>query len=66
MFNFTKLSETNFWIQYSFTLYLTNVDQCSILHFLFFQVETELIDKLDILVSENKGDQEYKQLFNSM
>jgi dedicator of cytokinesis protein 3 len=30
------------------------------------QVETELIDKLDILVSENKGDEEYKQLFNAM
>ena len=34
--------------------------------FTFFQVETELIDKLDILVSENKGDEEYKQLFNAM
>ena len=32
----------------------------------FFQVETELIDKLDILVSENKGDEEYKHLFNAM
>jgi hypothetical protein len=33
---------------------------------LFFQVETELIDKLDILVSENKGDEDYKHLFNAM
>lgn len=32
----------------------------------FFQVETELIDKLDILVSENKGDEDYKILFNQM
>ncbi|XP_040570903.1 dedicator of cytokinesis protein 3 isoform X3 [Lepeophtheirus salmonis] len=32
----------------------------------FRQVETELIDKLDILVSENKGDEDYKQLFNTM
>ncbi|KAK8389640.1 hypothetical protein O3P69_008971 [Scylla paramamosain] len=32
----------------------------------FKQVETELIDKLDILVSENKGDDEYRQLFNTM
>ena len=32
----------------------------------YFQVETELIDKLDILVSENKGDDDYKQLFNAM
>ncbi|CAL4062818.1 unnamed protein product, partial [Meganyctiphanes norvegica] len=31
----------------------------------FKQVETELIDKLDILVSENKGDDEYRQLFNT-
>uniref|UniRef100_A0A0K2UZ39 Uncharacterized protein n=1 Tax=Lepeophtheirus salmonis TaxID=72036 RepID=A0A0K2UZ39_LEPSM len=31
-----------------------------------FLVETELIDKLDILVSENKGDEDYKQLFNTM
>jgi hypothetical protein len=34
--------------------------------FSFLQVETELIDKLDILVSENKGDEEYKHLFNAM
>ncbi|XP_013788618.2 LOW QUALITY PROTEIN: dedicator of cytokinesis protein 3-like [Limulus polyphemus] len=32
----------------------------------FKQVESELIDKLDILVSENKGDDEYRQLFNTM
>lgn len=32
----------------------------------FKQVECELIDKLDILVSENKGDDEYRQLFNTM
>ncbi|KAG7153404.1 Dedicator of cytokinesis protein 3-like, partial [Homarus americanus] len=32
----------------------------------FKQVETELIDKLDILVSENKGDDEYRQLFNTI
>ncbi|XP_076035833.1 dedicator of cytokinesis protein 3-like isoform X2 [Oratosquilla oratoria] len=32
----------------------------------FKQVETELIDKLDILISENKGDDEYRQLFNTM
>lgn len=30
------------------------------------QVETELIDKLDILVSENKGDDEYRRLFDAM
>ena len=30
------------------------------------QVESELIDKLDSLVSENKGDEEYKELFNTM
>ena len=41
---------------------------CLIIHlFVFtFQVESELIDKLDILVSENKGDEDYKHLFNSM
>uniref|UniRef100_T1IUW7 Dedicator of cytokinesis protein 3 n=1 Tax=Strigamia maritima TaxID=126957 RepID=T1IUW7_STRMM len=32
----------------------------------FKQVESELIDKLDILVSENKGDDEYRQLFNTI
>jgi dedicator of cytokinesis protein 3 len=32
----------------------------------FKQVESELIDKLDILVSENKGDEDYKHLFSSI
>ncbi|XP_059476423.1 dedicator of cytokinesis protein 3 isoform X1 [Neocloeon triangulifer] len=32
----------------------------------FKQVESELIDKLDLLISENKGDDEYRQLFNTM
>ena len=32
----------------------------------FKQVESELIDKLDILVGENKGDDSYKELFNTM
>ncbi|GAB6029592.1 hypothetical protein CHUAL_005335 [Chamberlinius hualienensis] len=32
----------------------------------FKQVESELIDKLDILVSKNKGDDEYRRLFNTM
>ncbi|KAF2367981.1 DHR-1 domain [Trinorchestia longiramus] len=32
----------------------------------FKQVETELIDKLDILISENKGDDQYRQLFNTI
>eukprot|EP00092_Neocalanus_flemingeri_P009289 GFUD01009995.1.p1 GENE.GFUD01009995.1~~GFUD01009995.1.p1 ORF type:complete len:1824 (+),score=321.37 GFUD01009995.1:199-5472(+) len=32
----------------------------------FKQMETELIDKLDILISENKGDNEYHQIFNSL
>ncbi|KAG1701194.1 Dedicator of cytokinesis protein 3 [Nymphon striatum] len=32
----------------------------------FRQVESELIDKLDILVSENKGDDEYRELFNTI
>ncbi|XP_064489712.1 dedicator of cytokinesis protein 3-like isoform X2 [Ornithodoros turicata] len=32
----------------------------------FKQVESELIYKLDILVSENKGDDEYRQLFNTI
>lgn len=31
-----------------------------------FKVESELIDKLDILISDNKGDDEYRQLFNTM
>jgi len=31
-----------------------------------FQVESEAIDKLDILISEGKGDYEYQQLFTSM
>ncbi|XP_054002180.1 dedicator of cytokinesis protein 3 isoform X1 [Hylaeus anthracinus] len=32
----------------------------------FRSVESELIDKLDILISENKGDDEYRRLFNTM
>lgn len=33
----------------------------------FKNVENELIDKLDILISlENKGDDEYRQLFSTM
>ena len=32
----------------------------------FKQMETELIDKLDILISENKGDNEYHQVFNTL
>ncbi len=30
------------------------------------QVEKELIDKLDMLVNDNKGDNEYKELFSTM
>jgi dedicator of cytokinesis protein 3 len=33
---------------------------------IFCQVESELIDKLDVLVGENKGDDNYKELFNTM
>lgn len=32
----------------------------------FKQVECKLIDKLDLLVSENKGDDEFRQLFMTM
>uniref|UniRef100_A0AAR5PSM5 Dedicator of cytokinesis protein 3 n=1 Tax=Dendroctonus ponderosae TaxID=77166 RepID=A0AAR5PSM5_DENPD len=32
----------------------------------FRQVECELIDKLDILISDNKGDDEYRRLFNTI
>ena len=32
----------------------------------FKQMETELIDKLDILINENKGDDEYLQVFNNL
>ncbi|XP_074036384.1 dedicator of cytokinesis spg isoform X2 [Leptinotarsa decemlineata] len=32
----------------------------------FKQVECELIDKLDILISDNKGDDEYRRLFNTI
>ncbi|KAK7603682.1 hypothetical protein V9T40_003681 [Parthenolecanium corni] len=32
----------------------------------FKQVESELIDKLDYLINENKGDDEYRQLFNTI
>jgi len=32
----------------------------------FKQVEYEFIDKLDILVSENKGDAAYRHLFQTM
>lgn len=29
-------------------------------------VESELIDKLDLLISGNKGDDEYRELFSTM
>lgn len=32
----------------------------------FHLVESELIDKLDLLISENKGDDEYRELFSTM
>ncbi|KAK2722906.1 dedicator of cytokinesis protein 3-like isoform X2 [Artemia franciscana] len=32
----------------------------------FKQVEYELVEKLDFLVNENKGDQQYKELFNTI
>lgn len=32
----------------------------------FDRVANELIDKLDLLISENKGDDEYRELFNTM
>jgi dedicator of cytokinesis protein 3 len=32
----------------------------------FDRVANELIDKLDFLISENKGDEEYRELFNTM
>lgn len=59
-----NLAETNclfiFWEIFDFWEVLL------INNFFSFKVETELIDKLDILVSENKGDDEYRQLFNTM
>ncbi len=32
----------------------------------FFQVECELVDKLDILVHENKADEDFKKLFDTL
>lgn len=32
----------------------------------YLQVEAKLIDKLDSLMSEGKGDETYRELFNSM
>ena len=32
----------------------------------FKQMETELIDKLDMLINENKEDEEYQEVFNSL
>jgi dedicator of cytokinesis protein 3 len=48
------------------TVFTITVNCFNVSSFSIFQVETELIDKLDILVSENKGDEEYKHLFNAM
>lgn len=31
-----------------------------------FEVEAKLIDKLDSLMSEGRGDETYRELFNSM
>lgn len=35
-------------------------------HTFLLQVEAKLIDKLDSLMSEGKGDETYRELFNSM
>lgn len=43
---------------------MIQVEQCY--HGSFKNVENELIEKLDQLISENKGDDEYRQLFNTM
>lgn len=43
---------------------MIQVEQCY--YGSFKNVENELIDKLDILISDNKGDDEYRQLFNTM
>ncbi len=36
------------------------------LTFCFLKVEAKLIDKLDGLMSEGKGDETYRELFNNM
>jgi hypothetical protein len=41
---------------------LKNVNTCIVC----LQVENGVIDRLDILISEGKGDYEYQQLFTSM
>lgn len=43
---------------------MIQVEQCY--HGSFKNVENELIEKLDQLISENKGDDEYRQLFNTI
>ena len=47
-----------------FALSITSILNHLLSH--FFQVECELVDKLDILVHENKADENYKQLFDTM
>ncbi|GLH11496.1 uncharacterized protein GBIM_16259 [Gryllus bimaculatus] len=56
---------TQLWSNY-FNLAVTFLTQPSLQLEKFSEVESELIDKLDILISENKGDDEYRQLFNTM
>lgn len=57
----SSIVKNNFHVQYVCMMKNTNLSAVVV-----YQVESELIDKLDILISENKGDDEYRQLFNTM
>lgn len=47
------------------SIHLSYVHYRCIIQFMFVvQVEAELIDKLDSLVSEGKGDENYRELFS--
>lgn len=47
------------------SLFRVQENDCSLTNYFFLiQVEAELIDKLDTLVSEGKGDENYRELFS--
>lgn len=50
----------------SFLCNLSKGKRSCLHHTYMLQVEAKLIDKLDSLMSEGKGDETYRELFNSM
>lgn len=46
--------------------FITNFEHYQAARGSFRLIESELIDKLDSLINENKGDDDYRELFSTM